>query len=132
MSREAFEKYLKMHHVGFAGGTSEKVINQQKCVIADAQGKLFELLVYESLLVGRYRDCSVDVSIDSEQIDCIGETENSIDVYKCKVDVHMDYNEVIRQLLRKRDTVQRLRPELKVVPHLVVYNRGGYKEEVGY
>ena len=101
MSREAFEKYLKMHHVGFAGGTSEKVINQQKCVIADAQGKLFELLVYESLLVGRYRDCSVDVSIDSEQIDCIGETENSIDVYKCKVDVHMDYNEVIRQLLRE-------------------------------
>ncbi len=121
ISRKAFERYLKMHHVGFEGGTSERVIDQQKRVLADAQGKLFERLVYESLLVGRYLNCSVDVSIDSEQIDCIGQAETWIDVYECKVDVHMDFNEVIRQLLRKRDTVQRLRPEFKVVPHLVVY-----------
>ncbi len=121
ISLEKFEGYLKNHHIGFEGGNSEMLINRQRRVISDAQGKLFERLVYESLLDSGYQKCIVDVSMDSEQIDCIGESETSIDVYECKLDIHMDYNEVIRQVLRKRDTVQRLRPGLKVNPHLVVY-----------
>lgn len=119
---EEFEGYLKNHHVGFEGGNIERVVNRQRKVISDAQGKLFERLVYESLLDSGYQKCIVDVSMDSEQIDCIGESVTSIDVYECKLDIHMDYNDVIRQVLRKRDTVQRLRPGLKVIPHLVVYH----------
>jgi hypothetical protein len=117
-----FRDFLNEKHVSFHYTHANDLITKQKRALADAQGKLLEHSFYLTILDPSYRECRVDVSVSSEQIDCYRRNDTQIDVYECKLNVHGDYNDVIKQVLRKRHALEMKYPSLHVRPHLVIYS----------
>ena len=135
VERELFKEYLKEHSVSSVfdlvikegtGGTSEigsfsAVLSELDDFLGKAKGKLLEHAAYKWLRKSNQFDkTDCDVWINSEQIDCIAETGDTVSFFECKLNMHKDkINETITQIKRKSQSLSKYRTEVQAT--LIVY-----------
>lgn len=101
---------------------SREVIESMREMISISRGKLFEYVVYKWLVSeAKYTELRGPGDFKGEQVDCLGINDSVVDVFECKVDLHQQIEEVVRQVLVKQEAARREFPGRKVDPYLVVY-----------
>jgi hypothetical protein len=130
-----FREYLKEHSVSSVfdtlieetpAGTKEigsltAVKIEVEDFLAKTKGKLLEHVVHKWINESRkFFGTACDVWINDEQIDCTGETGDSISFFECKLNMHRDtVDETINQINRKSQALTK--DDQKVESWLVVY-----------
>ncbi|NAZ24524.1 MAG: hypothetical protein GU357_01985 [Thermofilum sp.] len=95
--------------------------------LARYKGTIFEYIVYYWLNESKHKGkVKLNTRVGKEEIDCIHEDEDVIEMYECKFTLHTDkIGETIDQIKRKVSALNKVYSNSKrVVPILVVYNVG--------
>ncbi|MCC6003780.1 MAG: hypothetical protein LM590_05505 [Thermofilum sp.] len=138
IDKEIFKEYLKERCVGsvfdtivweeiFLGEHVRVSFSEIKSHLEDFlaryKGKIFEYIVYYWLNESKHEGkVYLNLRINGEEIDCILEGKDTIEMYECKVTLHTDkIDETIDQIKRKVFILKEVYGK-RVVPNLVVYN----------
>lgn len=72
------------------------------------QSRLFEYIVF-SYLIQKYPNSEIGCNkiIKNEQIDILSTNENEVIIFECKMDLHENLNNIIKQLKRKERKIKR-------------------------
>ena len=101
-----------------------EIKNKMNVFIGDVKGKFFEYLFFVWLIEenqSKYEKITPDSLVNKEQIDVYAETEDRIDLFECKVNLHDDeMDTTIEQIKNKLKAMQPQNKE--IIPHLVVYS----------
>jgi len=129
VDKEIFKEYLKERSRISIFDTI--IFSEKKRPLEDFlaryKGTIFEYIVYhwlnESKPEGKVK---LNTWVEKEEIDCIHEDEDVIEIYECKFTLHTDkIDETIDQIKRKVSALNKVYNHSKrVVPNLVVYNVG--------
>lgn len=115
VDKQVFEEYLTS-----AQKRSQKI---QTNFISIVKGKFFEYVVYKwRNEKSPNSDVRCDVQLNGEQIDCIEEEEGGINLFECKLNLHIDeIDDVIQQIKRKEEVVKDKYKKM-VIPWMIVYS----------
>jgi hypothetical protein len=119
-----FDKIIFQTPLGRFDQLSISEIQNRTQIFAEAiKGKFFEYVFYKWIKENKqYDDTRCDFLLDGEQIDCIGEIENRIDVFECKLNLHInEINKTIEQIKRKVKIIKDKNRESTVIPYIVTY-----------
>jgi predicted CopG family antitoxin len=127
VDKEIFKEYLKERSRTSVFDTisfSEKK-RQLEEFLARYKGTIFEYIVYHWLNESKHEGkVKLNTRVGKEEIDCILEGEDLIEMYECKFTLHTDkIDETVDQIKRKVSTLNQFCGK-RVVPNLVVYNVG--------
>ena len=130
VNKDIFFKYIQKHSVSSVFQTIVSKNNRGPDgrlnvidFLSSIKGRLFELVVYkwlnETKEMGK---CKSNVMIGNEEIDCIVQVKDVVNMYECKINSSESSIEInINQILRKRNEL--LKTHESVKPFLVVYNK---------
>ena len=130
VNKDIFFKYIQEHSVSSVFETivskSDPGLDRRLNImdfLSSIKGRLFELVVYKWLNETKEMGmCRSNVMIGSEEIDCIVQVKDVVNMYECKINSSESSLETnIKQILRKRNEL--LKTHENVKPFLVVYNK---------
>jgi len=130
VNEDIFFKYIQEHSVSsvFQTIVSKRDTGLDRRVnimdlFSSIKGRLFELVVYK--WVNETKElgiCRSNVMIGNEEIDCIVQEKDVVNMYECKINSsEFSLKTNIKQILRKRGEL--LKTYENVKPFLVVYNK---------
>ena len=126
VDKDIFFKYIQEHSVS---SVFETIVSKRNTgpdrrlnvrdLLSPIRGRLFELVVYKWLNETKEMGiCRSNMMIGNEEIDCIVQGKDVVNMYECKIN---SSESSIKQILRKRDEL--LKTHENVKPFLVVYNK---------
>jgi hypothetical protein len=130
VDKEIFKEYLAERSSSpiFTDFSISELQKEMENFMGQVKGKLLEYVFYKWInekyvIIGKvYNKVQCDFWIQGEQIDCIAERDNKIDVFECKISLHDDQiDETIKQIKRKAEIIKN-EYKKNVSPHIVVYN----------
>lgn len=140
VDKETFEEYLKERSYASVFDTivlKEEIFPRERARVSYSEikrrlkeeflprykGMIFEYIVYYWLNESKHEGkVYLNLRINREEIDCILEGKDTIEMYECKVTLHTDkIDETIDQIKRKVSILKEVYGK-RVVPNLVVYN----------
>jgi len=100
-----------------------EIQNKTQIFVGDVKGKFFEYVFHKWIKENKqYDNTRCDFLLDGEQIDCIGETANRIDVFECKFNLHInEINKTTEQIKRKVKIIKDKNKEKTITPYIVTY-----------
>lgn len=126
VDKDRFKEYLAKRTI-FPDNDKLNLVETKKKVnnfVGEAKGKLFEYAFCNWLFVRNFangKNIKFDILVNGEQIDAYEEFENSIDLFECKVQVHIDeLDDTISQVKRKVESLKCLNK--KINSYLIVYS----------
>ncbi len=130
VNKDIFFKYIQEHSVSsvFQTIVSKRDTGLDRRVnimdlFSSIKGRLLELVVYKWLNETKEMGmCKSNVMIGNEEIDCIVQEKDVVNMYECKINSNEFSLETnMKQILRKREEL--LKTYENVKPFLVVYNK---------
>ncbi len=120
IDKNVFREYLAERGISSVYQLSLPLIRNY---ISNFKGRFFEYVFHKWINEsGKYNSTRCDFYLAGEEIDCIGITENEIEVFECKLDLHMnEIDKTIEQIRRKTEVIRKEMKKDNVKPNLVVF-----------